>query len=210
MNNKKPVIVLGSGGHAGVVIEILKLERRKIIGLIDPSKPTGEKHFGYKIIGVDSSILSYSSKEVALVNGIGSIPEETSRWKVAKEMRLKGFQFESMIHPNSILSPSISISEGVQIMAGCILQNDVSIGLDSIINTGSIIDHNCKIGTNCHIAPGCTLSGGVVVRDNSHLGTGTTVIQGITIGENVIVGAGSVIYKNVTTNTKFIQKKEER
>ena len=204
-NKQKPIIIVGSGGHAGVVLEVLQEQKLQVLGLIDPSKKLGEKYFGIEVIGDDNSILDFPSNKILLANGLGSLPNNNQRWNLAKKMRQLGYQFISIVHPKAIISKSVSLAEGSQIMAGCILQHDVSIGLDSIVNTGSIIDHDCKIGSNCHIAPGSVLSGNVIVGDGVHIGTGVAVIQERKIGKNAIIAAGSVIYKDVQPNTTFIQ-----
>jgi len=206
--NKKPVVVIGSGGHAGVVIEALKEQGLEVLGIIDPNKKLGEKYFGAEVIGDDTSIIEFSPSEIVLANGIGSLPNLNQRWVIAKQMRQLGFGFISVVHPRTVISNSVSLAEGVQIMAGCVLQHHVSIDIDSIVNSGCILDHDCKVGKNCHLAPGTVLSGNVVVGDGSHLGTGSTVIQEIKIGDNAIVAAGSVIFKDVDSNTTFIQKKK--
>ena len=212
LNNtsSKPVIVMGAGGHAKVLVDALRLSNREILGFVTPDLEVGENFCGKKVLGNDSEIDNYSPNDIELVNGIGSLPRKNLRWKVAGKMRQKGYYFSSVIHPSAIIATNVRIGKGVQVMAGAIIQADTSVGDDSIVNTGVLLDHDCNIAENCHLAPGVVCSGGVEVGRMSHLGTGTIVIQNISIGENCTLAAGSVVYENVSGSTSFIQTKRVR
>ena len=201
------MILLGAGGHAKVVAEALIQSGKIILGLVAPDKKKGSKCFGLDVLGSDDELLSYSPREVVLANGIGALPGKVFRWKLAGQMREKGFQFTRVIHPSAIIADNVVIGEGVQIMAGVIIQTGASIGQGSIVNTGASIDHDCSIGQNCHLAPGVVLSGCVDIGSGTHVGTGSVIVQGISIGTDSIVAAGSVVYKNIVSNTTLIQKK---
>ncbi len=203
----KPVIVLGAGGHAKVVIDTLQQSGREITGLTDPNIIKGNKYFDVNVLGDDGIIQEYMSDEVELANGLGTIPGSDLRWRIASRMRSLGYKFTIVIHPSAVIANSAYLEEGVQIMAGCILQPDVVVGRDTIINTGVSIDHDCQIGANCHIAPGVSLSGGVRIGDFVHIGTGATAIQNISIGSNSVVAAGSVIYRDIASGVTLIQSK---
>ena len=99
---------------------------------------------------------------------------------------------------------AIAGGEGVQLMAGAVIQPNVSIGENTLINTSASIDHDCQIGAHVHIAPGTVLSGNVCVQDETHIGTSATVIQNIKIGTKCTIGAGSVVVKNISDRTLAI------
>jgi sugar O-acyltransferase (sialic acid O-acetyltransferase NeuD family) len=209
MVKRKPIIVLGAGGHAKVLIELLRVAEYKVLGLLDINKIKGDLFCGVLVLGNDEEINNFSSGEVDLVNGIGSFPGQNACFKVAKIFRDKGYRFASVIHPASTIASDVVIEEGVQIMAACVLQPGVQVGLDSIINTGVIVDHDCIIGKNCHLAPGVTLSGGVQIHDGAHIGTGSSVIQNKIIGADTVIAAASVIYHDVPENVTYIQSRQE-
>jgi len=205
---KSPVIILGAGGHAKVVAEALSLSGHKILGVVSPGEVKGTRCFGIKVLGNDDVIDSYSSKEILLANGVGSLPGENLRWELAMKFRDKGYEFVNVIHPSAIIAKKVDFEEGVQIMAGSVIQPNVHIGQDSIINTGSKVDHDSFVGKNCHLSPSVTLSGGVFINNSTHIGTGSIVIQNISIGSNCIIAAGSVIYKDICEGTTLIQQKK--
>lgn len=192
---KKPIIILGAGGHASVLIDTLYANEEEIIGILTPE--VIEDWCGIPIIGDDEKVKEYSSDQVLLVNSIGSVKNPTLRAKVYRSFKNKGYKFANVIHPSAVISSSIKLSEGTQIMAGAIIQPGVQIGENVIVNTKASIDHDCVIGNNVHIAPGATISGGVEIGDNVHIGTGAVIIQNIRIEENSVVGAGAVVIRNV-------------
>jgi len=201
-----PLLILGAGGHAKVLLEVLSQERHKIIGVVTPHLDSGTDYLGLAVIGSDEVVFEYGTQEVLLINGIGSLPGKHHRWRLSDLMRKKGFRFDSVIHPNSIIASDVLFAEGVQLMAGTIIQPGCEIGQDSIINTGAQIEHDTIIGNKCHIAPGVTLSGEVQIGDNVHVGTGAQVIQGIKIGEGSVIAAGTTVYKDVPSGVMVRQQ----
>ena len=204
--DEKPVIICGAGGHARVIADSLIRSNRNVLGFIAPDAVEGEVISSLQMLGDDSYLDKYSADEILLANGIGSLPGEDGRSKFALKMRDNGYRFTTVVHSSAIIAEDVKLEEGVQIMAGSVIQNNVSIGTDTIINTGALIDHDCNIERDCHIAPGVVCSGGVFIDQGVHLGTGSKVIQNISLGKNSIIAAGSIIYKDVAANQKIIQK----
>jgi sugar O-acyltransferase (sialic acid O-acetyltransferase NeuD family) len=202
--HNKPIIIIGNGGHSRVLQEIILIDHLEVIGVTDAIK--SKKNSNFKVFTDDQILETYTPEDVSLVNGVGSLPKNNSRWDVAKFFTNYGYSFLSIYHPSAIIANDVHIEDGVQLMAGVILQPGVCIGKNSIINTGSIIDHDCIIGENCHIAPGSTLSGGVTIGNNTHVGTGASIIQAISIGENVTIAAGCAVYKDLPSNTLYTGK----
>lgn len=201
----RPVIVIGGGGHAKVLIDTLLLSNSIVLGYVAPADQREKTVLGVKWIGDDESLLTeHAPESVQLVNGIGSVGVGTLRKKVYDRFKAAGFTFATVIHPSAILSPSAKLAEGVQVLAGVVVQAESSIGANTILNTRSSIDHDCVIGAHVHIAPGTVLSGGVAIGDGAHLGTGAVVIQGQTIGEGAVVGAGAVVVRNVPSSSKVM------
>ena len=206
-NAMKPVLIIGGGGHAKVLIESLRKSNSKIIGLTDTAMAVGSFCCNVTVLGDDNLIYKYKPADIDLVNGLGSIPGEDNRWELERKFRNQDYSFASIIHPSAVLASDFQIKSGVQIMAGVIIQPNVIIGKSCIINTGVKVDHDCVIEEHCHLAPGVTLSGNVTIGKRTHIGTGTSVIQGVNVGQNCIIAAGSVIYKDVPSNTKVLQQR---
>ena len=198
---KKKIVLIGGGGHCKVVISILKkLDNFEIAGIVDINK-AGSLISGIKIIGTDDDLKDIYKSGInnALIT-VGSIKDNTKRYRLFNIAREIGYNFPIIISPEAIVDKSVKIDEGTVIMPGSIINIDSSIGKNCIINTGAIIEHDCKIGDNCHITPGVHISGAVNIGELSFIGIGATIIQGIKIGKNITIGAGSVVIKDIPDN----------
>lgn len=195
------VIIIGAGGHARVLISSLNILGRRLEGVLHPdTKIAGQFVAGIPIIGDDDEILRFDPLYVQLVNGVGSTSSSYKRREIFLRFKSMGYSFASVIHPSAQIMPHVRLEEGVQIMAGAILQTGCVIGADAIINTGAILDHDCVVGDHVHIAPGATLSGNVRVGAMAHVGTSATVIQGVRIGSGATIGAGAVVTGDIPEN----------
>ena len=193
--SKNSVILLGGGGHARVLQDILEQrEDVKILGYTD-WKP--REDLGLKYLGNDDALRDYSALDVYLVNAVGSMRLPQDREKVFRKGKGLGFRFLSVIHTKAVISTHTSLGEGVQVMAGAVVNTGAVIDDDVIINTNATVDHDGRIGAHTHLAPGVTLSGHVVIGAGCHLGTGACVIQGIAIGRESLIGAGAVVIRDL-------------
>lgn len=190
----RPVIVLGGGGHARVLIDALRLSKNQILGVTDfrPSSVNPQK-VGVKILGDDGAVFSFSPAKVSLANGLGSTGSTAARMALFEKFKVKGYRFISVIHPSAVIAKDAVLGEGVQIMAGAVIQTGVVIGDNAIINTRASVDHDCYIGSHVHIAPGAVLSGGVEIGDGSHIGTGAVIVQNVVLPGGSFIKAASLV-----------------
>jgi len=200
----KPVLVLGAGGHAAVVVDILRQLKCDIVGLVSKDILASQPIFSeLTLFSSDDEILRFENDDILLVNAIGSLPGYSTRFEVHERYKDLGYTFMKVISPLAMVSKYAVLDEGVQIMPGCIVNANVSIGSDTIVNSGAIIEHDCRIGSHNHIAPGAILCGGVVTGDSVHVAVGAKVIQGINIGARTVVGAGATVIKNLDADMKI-------
>ncbi|MFZ3091395.1 MAG: acetyltransferase [Nitrospirota bacterium] len=202
----KKIILLGGGGHARVLIDlIIGCSEYDIAGILDPQIEKGTEVSGIIVLGSDdmlSELFDRGIKDVCIA--VGSIKDNNKRWMLYEKVKQIGFSVPALIHPKAVIAGDLQISEGVQIMAGSVIQTGSSIGENTIINTGAVIDHDNKVGRHVHICPGAVVSGGCIINDSAFIGAGATVIQGIRIGKNAIVAAGSVVINDVPDNSTVI------
>ena len=191
-----PVIVIGGGGHAKVLISTLIPQRRKVLGFVDPEE-TKSKILSIARLGGDEEIERYDVGEIRLVNGVGSARSTALRKKIYEEFRRRGYEFASIVHPSAVIAGDVEMADGVQIMAGVVVQSGSRLGANCIVNTRSVVDHDCEIGAHVHIAPGAVLSGNVRIGDEAHIGTGAVLIQGVAVGAMSVIGAGAVVIGDV-------------
>ncbi|MCF8296139.1 MAG: acetyltransferase [Melioribacteraceae bacterium] len=191
------IVVIGGGGHAKVIISILKkLNQYDIVGYTDPENK-GEI-LGISYLGNDDSLNSLFKDDVYnAVIGLGQIKSAALRRKIVDICKRIGFNLPTIVSPNAIINEDVSIGSGTVVMDGVTINSGSSIGECSIVNTNASIDHDCSIGDFTHIAPGVTLSGEVNIGNDVLIGTGSNIIQQINIPDNTIISAGSTVLKSI-------------
>lgn len=198
----KKIFLIGGGGHAKVLFNILSNQKLVVDAVVSPEI---DQSFSLvknlKHLKDDSEVLKYDPKHVLLVNGVGSVPRNFVRKSIFEKFCNDSYEFLTIKSESSIVSNSCHLGMGVQVMPGAIINAGAWIGDNTIINSGAIIEHDCKIGKNNHIAPGAVLCGQICTKENVHVGTGASVIQGITIGKNAVIAAGASVASDVEKNT---------
>lgn len=204
-----PMIVVGAGGHASVLLDELLIGGYNVLGIVDPNLSVGTKVLYSKVLGDDEYLAQHSSAQIQLVNGIGALPQSKGRKTVAKKLESEGYKFCSVVSNRATISDSSKISDGAQILAGAIIQTNVQVGEHVVVNTGATIDHDCVLAENVWISPGAILCGNVTVESDVYVGAGAVVIQNITIGTGATISAGSVVTKSVEANTRFYKPRSK-
>jgi UDP-perosamine 4-acetyltransferase len=198
-----PVIVIAGGGHAKVLVSALLLRERKVIGFVDLNLELPPL-LGAPHLGDDSAVLGHPPDGVQLVNGVGSISCTRNRQNVYDWFVQKRYGFATVIHPSAVVAPEVQIEDGVQVLAGAVVQAGCRLGANVIVNTGARVDHDCIIDSHAHVAPGVTICGAVHVGTGAHIGAGATVIQGIRIGAGSVVGAGALVIRDIPQGAKVV------
>ena len=194
-----PLILIGAGGHARVLQELAQASGRQFLGVCDPHLASqGETTWrGLPVLGGDEALEEIDPTSVGLVNGIGQLVGSQARRDLYERLNTAGFTFPPLVHPAAWVACSATLSEGVQVMAGAIVQPDCRVNRNVIINTRASVDHDCVIGQHVHIAPGATLCGGVQVGEGAFIGAGAVIIQGIRVGVGAVVGAGVTLTRDL-------------
>lgn len=204
MDLYQKAIIVGAGGHAKVVCDSYMSQDStncaEVIGAVDPALEIGMPWYrNLTILGDDSELERQSKTQCVLLNGLGQLPHDSGiRTKVYNKLKAQGFDFATVIDGSAVVSPSVKLDEGVQVLAGVIIQADAQIGANCIINTGAQIDHDCVIGEHSSVAPRAVLCGGVRLGKNVFVGANAVIIQNVVVEDGAVIAAGSVVTKNVS------------
>jgi UDP-perosamine 4-acetyltransferase len=195
-----PVVGLGAGGHAKVVVDILRLHAdHEIVGLLDPNPDLhGTEVMGVPVLGGDELLPELAGRGVrhAFI-GLGSAGDTGPRRRLYELAREEGLAVVRAVHPTAAVAPSAALGDGVTIMAGAVVNAGARLGENVVINTTAVVEHDCVIGDHVHVATAAVLGGGVEVGEGSHVGLGARVNQGVRIGRGSIVGSGAVVVDDV-------------
>ncbi len=188
-----PLIIVGAGGHAGVIIDAAHLCGFTIRGLLDDIAPVGSVMHDLEVLGgIDDFLKPYS---YSYFLAIGDNASRENVWK-----RMWPFQSVTITHPTACISPVAKYGEGCFFAAGSFVGPGCVIGPHCIVNTHAILDHDSKLGGFSHLAPNCATGGHVTIGRVSFIGIGASVRDRVTIGDNCTIGMGSVVVKNVPDN----------
>lgn len=200
MSRETRVLGLGAGGHAKVVIDILRrMGGFEIVGLLDPKADLwGEKLLNVPILGGDELLQDLLEEGVrGGFIGLGGVGDTSPRRHLYERARRNGLELVDAIDPAAVVSATAEVGHGPTVMAGAIINAAARLGDNVIVNTSATIEHDCIIGDHVHIATGARLASTVRVGQGAHVGIGASIRQGIRIGANAIVGAGAAVVHDV-------------
>ncbi len=192
------VLIIGAGGHAQVVADILLRRyeqgaRIRPIGYLDDSPHLLSKELlGLPVLGAVASCAAFPHDAVVIAIG-----ENRTRARLFDTLRQQGERFVNAIHPAAVVAPDVRLGEGIVICAGAVVNPCSTIGDNVILNTCCSVDHHGDIEAHVHIAPGTHLGGNVHVETGAFVGIGSAVIPGRCIGQWAVIGAGAAVTTDI-------------
>lgn len=188
------IIVIGAGGHAKVIIEVIRAAGHyDILGLIDPGEI--RSLLGVPVLGDDAQVASLYQRGVR--TAVVALGNNRLRQEIGTQLCAVGFDLPALVHPGACLSPSARIEGGAVVMCGATVGTEATVRRLAIINTGAIVEHDNDIGEAAHIGPGCALAGSVRIGERALVGVGSAVRPNVSIGADATVGAGSAVVADV-------------
>lgn len=198
MSKEYSAILIGAGGHAKVLLDTLNLLGISVSGVCDPLQPASGGLSRLRRYVDDDTVLSLNTTTIRLINAIGSTRDTGKRSEIYRKYKINGFHFMSVIHPASSVSQlDMDVGEGLQALAGSVINASVSLGENVLVNSNAIVEHDCTIGSHTHVASGATVCGGCLVGEKVHIGAGAVIRQGITIGSGSVIASGAVVIDDV-------------
>lgn len=192
------VLVIGAGGHAHVIADILLQMKLcgsglEPIGCLDDNPDLiGQQILGLPIRGSLTSLSTIAHD--ALVVAIG---DNAIRCRVFSALEQKGECFVTACHPSAIVAPGVQIGPGTAICAGAVVNPGSVIGANVILNTACTVDHHNRIEDHAHIAPGVHLGGDVSVGEGALVGIGAIVMPRRRVGAWTVVGGGALVQNDL-------------
>lgn len=193
-------IVLGAGGHASEVLDILvrQIPESQIsffnntveenYTLFDKFKVFCAKEnlnqFNTFYLGVGNSKTRKFLSSIALQAGLV--------WKGVRSETATIARFQNKLH------------ETVDVMDYVMISSKVTIGKGVLLNRAVNIHHDVVLGNFCEIAPGAQILGNVQIAENVFIGAGAVILPKVKIGANSIIGAGSVVTKDIATASTVV------
>lgn len=201
----RPLYLIGGGGHAKAVIEIVeKLTSHQIIGIVELESYADTQLLGYEILteGVEFSCLPNANADFLVA--IGQVKDATPRVRSFNKLKSLNKSLATILSTLSHVSERANVGEGSIIMDFTMVGPDVHIGKNCIVNNFAQVEHDSTIGDHCHLSTNTVVNGGCELGDKVFLGSGSIILNGISIGSQSIIAAGEVVRMNVPEKCLFV------
>lgn len=197
-------MLLGAGGHARVVLEVLLADpTMEVIGAASDDG-SGIDGLGVPMLGTTEDLASLATGH-RLDAACVAIGDNAARVRVSDRWTTEtGLPLASGVSPHAVVSSTARVGDGTVVFPGAVVNPATTLGRGVIVNTNASIDHDGHVGDFVHVAPGCAVAGGVTIGDRAFLGIGAVVTPGVTIGADAVVGAGAVVVDDVPAGTTVV------
>ncbi|MGX9961947.1 NeuD/PglB/VioB family sugar acetyltransferase [Roseomonas sp. F4] len=197
---RAPVLVIGAGGHARVVIELLHANGCMVAGLLDDG-PARAPVLGCPVLGGTESLSALRAE--GLVELAVAIGDNAARARLGRAAETAGFVLPPLLHPSALISPSAILEEGCQIMARAVLGPESRVARMALVNTGAIVEHECEIEEAAHIGPGAVLCGASRIGPRALVAAGAVLRPGVVIGADALVAPGAAVACTVPPGGRY-------
>lgn len=161
----KRLLILGAGGHGGVVKEIAEtLGQFEVIDFLDDASAVA--------IGRMDQLSEF--KEI-YSHAFPAVGNNEMRLRMIELIGLQGFNMPILIHPTAFVSPSALIQKGTVVEAMAMINTNARIGMGCIIDMGAIVDHDSVIADGCHIDCGAIVKAHCQIKSSVKVHSGHVI-----------------------------------
>lgn len=191
-------VIIGAGTYGEVYLAYLQESGIDIVGFLDDSPALqGTDVKGVPVLGTISSLETLKSTHgvEAVYCPIGNNKLRVEFLQYAKTL---GYETPNYIHPSVIISPNVTIGEGVYILLGSSVMPYTTIKDYVMISMNVGLAHHSVLEDGVFLSTGCNFGASIVAKKYAYCGISSTIMTGIhELGEDCLVGAGAVVIKDV-------------
>lgn len=203
MRQKKELYLIGVGGHAAVVRQLIA-DRNKT----DDVEIVVRRAFDNRLpedCAELRRLADHNGKLAAVARPLAAIAlgDNALRKALAAEFGDLG-NWLPLVHPGAYVSDTTVLAEAVQVMVRAVLNPETRIGRGAIVNSAAVVEHHVTVGAYTHVAPGAVIAGSCAIGAGCLIGAGAVIRENITIGDNAVVGAGAVVIRDVPAGARVV------
>lgn len=191
-------VIIGAGTYGEVYLAYLQEAGVDIIGFLDDDpKFEGQCVRGVPVLGGISRLgdLKDTDNIEAVYCPLGNNKLRVKFLTMAKEL---GYQTPNYIHPSVIISPNVTIGEGVYILLGTTIMPHTEIKDYVMISMGVHLAHHNVLEEGVFLSTGCNFGASIHAQKYAYCGISSTIMTGMhELGEDCLIGAGAVVIKDV-------------
>ena len=193
-------VIIGAGTYGEVYLVYLQEAGVNIVGFIDDA-PKSDEIKGIPILGgIDSlPILKEKYGVEAVYCPLGNNKLRVKFLSYAKKL---GYEIPNYIHPSVVVSPNVTIGEGIYILLGTTIMPHTTINDFVMISMGVHLAHHSTLEEGVFLSTGCNFGASIVAHKYAYCGISSTIMTGIKeLGKDCLIGAGAVVIRDVESNT---------
>lgn len=191
-------VIIGAGTYGEVYLAYLQEAGVDVVGFLDDDpKYVGRSVSGVPVLGGVSRLKDLKETEniQAVYCPLGNNKLRVKFLSMAKEL---GYQTPNYIHPSAIISPNVTIGEGVYILLGAKIMPHTIIKNYVMISMGVLLAHHNVLEDGVFLSTGCNFGASIHAQKYVYCGIGSTIMTGLhELGEDCLIGAGAVVIKDV-------------
>lgn len=191
-------IIIGAGTYGEVYLAYLKEAGVDVVGFVDDDpRYAGKSVRGIPVIGMTSELAELREKyELEAV--YCPLGDNKLRVKFLKMARELGYQTPNFIHPSVLISPNVTIGNGVYILLGSTIMPHTTIKDYVMISMGVHLAHHTVLEEGVFLSTGCNFGASITAHKYAYCGISSTIMTGLhELGEDCLIGAGAVVIRDV-------------
>jgi acetyltransferase EpsM len=205
-SDPQPLVVLGGGEHARVVIDaaLSRPGRWRVVGFAGPDpSPETVGRFGLPHLGGDD-VCARLAADHWFVVGVGGVADLGPRIRLVERLEPLGLRWGTVVHASAVVSRTARLGNGVVVGPLAVVNTGADVGEHAIVNSGAVIEHDVELARFVHAGPGVLLGGGARIGEATYLGLGARVRDHVLIGRGVVVGMGSVVVASIPDGARVV------
>ena len=191
-------VIIGAGTYGEVYLAFLQEAGVNVVGFLDDDpKYANQSVRNIPVIGPITKLETL--KETDGVEAVYCpLGNNMLRVKFLSMARRLGYKTPNYIHPSVIISPNVSIGEGVYVLLGTTIMPHTIIKDFVMISMGVHLAHHSVLDEGVFLSTGCNFGASIHAFRYAYCGISSTIMTGIhELGEDCLIGAGAVVIRDV-------------
>lgn len=205
------LIIFGNGKIAEVIHYFFEQESdyEVVAFTADTKYIISEELMGKPVVPFETIQSLYPPNEFKAFVAVGYQQMNELRAQKITEVKDKGYELVSYVHPNSSIPKDLAIGENCFIMHNVNIHPRVTLGNNVFVWSGAMIGHHSQIGDNSWLTSCANISGNVKVGKNCFFAVNATTGHGIEIGEASFMGANALVTKSIAPETVVVAESDK-